>query len=177
MKEVRGQVWIETVIYTLIAFVMIGLVLSFAKPKIEEFQDKAVIEQSINILKDIDTIITEIERYGVGNQRELDIGITKGELTINGITNLLVFEIESKYQYSEPGTDLAEGGLTINTEKKGDLNIVKLTKNYDSNYDLFYQQETNGKKIISQAASEYKLVISNEGINMNGKTKINFGVN
>lgn len=28
-----GQVWIETVIYTLIAFVMIGLVLSYARPE------------------------------------------------------------------------------------------------------------------------------------------------
>ena len=32
MKK-EGQVWVETVVYTLIAFVLIGLVLSFAKPK------------------------------------------------------------------------------------------------------------------------------------------------
>ena len=43
----RGQVWVETVIYTLIALVMIGLVLSFVQPKIMELQDKATLQQSI----------------------------------------------------------------------------------------------------------------------------------
>ena len=33
---IRGQVWVETVVYTLIAFIMIGLVLGVAKPKIEK---------------------------------------------------------------------------------------------------------------------------------------------
>ena len=42
-RGVNGQVWVETVTYTLIAIVMIGLVLSFAKPKIEELQDKTII--------------------------------------------------------------------------------------------------------------------------------------
>jgi uncharacterized protein (UPF0333 family) len=37
-KNKRGQIWVETVVYTLIALVMIGLVLAFAKPKIEELQ-------------------------------------------------------------------------------------------------------------------------------------------
>ncbi len=31
----RAQIWIETMIYTLIAFIMLGLVLAYAKPKIE----------------------------------------------------------------------------------------------------------------------------------------------
>ena len=53
LLNTKGQIWIETVIYTLIIFVMIGLVLSFAKPKIEEMQDKAIIEQSIAMMKDI----------------------------------------------------------------------------------------------------------------------------
>jgi len=67
MKQKRGQVWVETVIYTLIAFVMIGLVLAYAKPKIEELQDKALIEQSIEMMKDIDSTI--LRMGGAGNQR------------------------------------------------------------------------------------------------------------
>jgi len=41
----KGQVWIETVTYTLIAFVLIGLILAFVKPKIDELQDKALIDR------------------------------------------------------------------------------------------------------------------------------------
>ena len=52
-KNKRGQIWVETMVYTLIAFALIGLVLAFVKPKIQETQDKAIIEQSVNILKDI----------------------------------------------------------------------------------------------------------------------------
>ena len=49
----RGQIWVETVIYTLIALVMIGTILAFALPKISEIQDKSTIEQSIIVIKDI----------------------------------------------------------------------------------------------------------------------------
>ena len=44
----HGQVWVETVIYTLIAFALIGTVLTFVKPKIEEMQDSAIISQRNN---------------------------------------------------------------------------------------------------------------------------------
>ena len=57
MKRGKGQVWIETVIYTLIAFVMIGLVLSYARPKIQEIQDQALIKQSTDMLKQIDSTL------------------------------------------------------------------------------------------------------------------------
>ena len=40
MNKKRGQVWVETVIYTLIALALIGTVLAFVKPKVEEMQDK-----------------------------------------------------------------------------------------------------------------------------------------
>ena len=49
-KRKKGQIWVETVIYTLIAFAMIGLALSFVKPKIDEIQDRGIIEQSITLL-------------------------------------------------------------------------------------------------------------------------------
>jgi len=49
----KGQVWIETVVYTLIAFAILSAILGVAKPKIEQLQDKSIIEQSIGILENI----------------------------------------------------------------------------------------------------------------------------
>src|SRR4030042_4013421 len=95
-----GQVWIETVIYTLIAFVMIGLVLSFAKPKIEEMQDKAILQQSTDMMKQIDSTILTIGASG--NQRVLEIGIKEGTLKIDCQNDKMIFEMESKSIYSEP---------------------------------------------------------------------------
>jgi len=76
MKK-RGQVWIETVTYTLVAFILIGLILSFVKPKIEELQDQAIIEQSTLILKEIDSIISEVKEEGIGNKRKIEISLKK----------------------------------------------------------------------------------------------------
>lgn len=160
MKKKRGQVWIETVIYTLIAFVMIGLVLAYAKPKIEELQDKSIIEQSIGMMKDIDSTILTIGCPG--NQRAIELGIKKGILKIDGANDLIVFEIESKHTYSEPDTDIIDGNLIIHTEKRGKFNIVNLTRDYSEEYDITYQGEDK-LKLISKSSISYKILISNQG--------------
>ena len=90
VKNSKGQVWIETVVYTLIAFAILGAVLGFAKPKIEELQDKAVIEQSILMLENIDGIIEEIKTVQ-GNKREIELGIKKGSLTIDSENDQIIF--------------------------------------------------------------------------------------
>jgi len=160
MKQKRGQVWVETVIYTLIAFVMIGLVLAYAKPKIEELQDKALIEQSIGMMKDIDSTI--LRMGGTGNQRLIELGIKKGTLKIDGENDLIVFEIEGRYSYSEPGIDIFDGNLIIHTEKKGKFNIINLTRDYSDEYDITYQGRDESKS-ISKASIPYKLLITNKG--------------
>src|SRR3989344_7965453 len=82
MRQTKGQVWVETVVYTLIAFALIGLVLAFVKPKIEEIQDKGLVDQSVEVLEEIDSVIGNIG--SAGNQRVLSLGISKGTLNIDG---------------------------------------------------------------------------------------------
>jgi hypothetical protein len=161
----KGQIWVETVIYTLIAFVMIGLVLAYAKPKIEELQDKSIIEQSIGMMKDIDSTILTIGC--AGNQRAIELGIKKGVLKIDGVNDLIIFEIESKHTYSEPGIDIIDGNLIIHTEKMGKFNIVNLTRDYSEGYDIKYQGRDE-LKLISKSSIPYRMFISNKG----GENKI-----
>lgn len=156
----KAQIWVETVMYTLIAFVMIGLVLAYAKPKIEEIQDKALIEQSIGMIKDIDSTILTIGP--AGNQRVLELGIKKGSLTIDSENEIIYFEMDSKYTYSEPGLNISDGNLIINTEKKGNANIVTLTRNYLYDYNITYQ-EKDVLKTITKSSTPYKLFIINKG--------------
>ncbi len=169
----KGQVWIETVIYTLIAFVLIGLVLSFARPKIEEIQDNTILQQSTEMLKYIDSIILSM---GVtGNQRVVELQIKEGELNIDGETDKIIFSLESKGLYSEPGKNISDGSVTVLTEQKTGFNLVTLTTDYSRNYNLRY----NGNdefKILSKASTSYKLLISNEGKDSNGKTLLNFSI-
>jgi len=170
-KNHRGQIWVETVMYTLIAFVLIGLVLAFAKPKIEELRDKSVIEQSIEMMEDLDLVITEVIQAGAGNKRVIKITIRKGDLKLDGVENRLLFEFEGKYIYSEPGENIQQGNLIVITNEVGDLGLVNITRDY-SDYNLTYQREDN-LKIISKAATPYSLIISNSGKDESDKTVIN----
>jgi len=173
MRGKRGQIWVETIVYTLIAFALIGLVLAFVKPKIEELQDKGIIEQSISVLEDIDLIIKNIG--DPGNQRIINLKISKGALNIDGENDKLFFEIESRSIYSEPGENVAMGNIIVFTEKKGKINDVTLTRDYDEEYDITYDNRDELKK-ISKASTSYALLIANKGENALNETIINIGV-
>ncbi|MHA1988096.1 MAG: hypothetical protein ACW98D_15785 [Promethearchaeota archaeon] len=160
-EKKRGQIWIETVIYTLIAFIMIGLVLAFVKPKIEEIQDKTIVEQSIKLMEEINTIILSIVQGGAGNKRLIELEIKKGLLKIDGFNDELVFEVESRYLYSQPGEDIYHGSVIIHTEEKGKFNIINLTSDYNR-YNIKYQGE-DILKTITKSSTPYKIFISNNG--------------
>ena len=172
IKNRRGQIWVETVIYTLIAFTLIGLVLAFAKPRIDEIQDQATIEQSVSILEDIDFVIKTLG--GPGNQRVVDLGIDKGTLTIDGENDVLTFLIESRYEYSEPGEDVIIGVVTARTESLGSLNEITLTVDYDGRYDITNNGLDN-IETLSGAPTPYRVSVSNEG-QSSGETIIDMEV-
>jgi hypothetical protein len=169
-----GQVWVETVTYTLIALIMIGLVLSYVKPKIEQIQDKAIIDQSADVLKNVDNIILSIKDIP-GNQRLIDIGIKKGEFIIDGIDNKISFQMDSTDEYSEPGENLSDGKMIVYTEKKGKINTVTLTFYYNGKYNITYMGEHEIKE-ITQSPTSYKILISNKGKDSDGNAMIDFEV-
>jgi len=160
-KNKRGQIWVETVIYTLIAFAIIALVLSFVKPKIGEVQDKTIIDQSLGMIKDIDAIILEVTRGGVGNKRKIELGIKKGILRIEPKEKRIVFEMDSDYIYSEPGQDVHYGDTVVRTESRGEINRITLTNTYEE-YGLQYNGDENTKS-LNKASTPYQMYISNEG--------------
>lgn len=171
MNSKKAQVWVETVVYTLIVFAMIGLVLSFVKPKIDEGRDKAILEQSKGIMEKIDNLIQEIKTTP-GNKRVLHLTIKKGSFNIDSENNRIFFEMDSQYRYSEPGTEIEEDGIIFYTKKKGDTHEVNATMNYD-NYNITFEGKEKEKSIHS-APQEYKLVLFNEGKDDSGNTVINF---
>jgi len=174
MKK-RGQIWVETVIYTLIAFAMIGLVLAFAKPEIERIQDKAIIEQSIQVMEDIDITITELVQGGSGNKRLIELKIKEGVLKIDSGNDKILFELEGKHTYSEPGVEITEGNLKIYTKQQGKLNFVNITRNYSGTYNITYDG-TDDLKSISKAPTPYNILISNNGKDASEKIIINIEI-
>jgi hypothetical protein len=168
-----GQVWIETVIYTLIAFVMIGLVLSYAQPKIQQMQDQTILQQSTGMLKQIDSTIATMGT--VGNQRVIEVGIKQGNLKLECAEDKIVFQMDSKSEYSEPGKVINDGDVRVFTEKKSGYNTVTLTIDYSENYNLKFEGRDE-LKTLSKSSTPYSLSISNDGQDSDGKIILNMTI-
>ena len=164
----RGQELIEAVIYILIALAIMGLLMAVAYPKIEKMKDKAIIDQSIDMLEKIDSTITEMRRGGPGNQRIVELGIKKGFLKIEGVQDDVIFEMESAYTYSEPGQDYLQGNILVHTKKIGDANTITLTLRNNGEYNLTYNGEDKIKD-LTRASLPYNLLLSNKGEGTNEK--------
>jgi len=112
----KGQIWIETVIYTLVGLAMIGLVLAMITPKINQTKDKAIIDQTIDALRLIDSKIGEVTQEGPGNVRNVEFGIRRGSISFNLTDDEIVYEMDdSRILYSEPGLETSIGKINILT--------------------------------------------------------------
>lgn len=159
--EKRGQIWVETVIYTLIALVLIGVVLTYVEPKIEEIQDRAIIEQSTEVLGEINSMILIISEGGAGNQRLIDLNVKEGEFKIHALLDKITFEMETKLEYSEIGEKVNVGGISIETNKLGSINNITLTLDYSGGeYDL---RTDSDPLVLARSSTPYGLKIANKG--------------
>ena len=178
-----GQVWVETVIYTLIAFVLIGAVLGFVKPKIQEMQDKATIQKSIEVMQGIESQFSSLYQGGPGNQRTLGLQVSKGVLEFDGVTDKVLFVMEdSKYAASDYELEAGSyfGNINIKTEKVGKSYTVTLESDYSEKYNLQYN-DADEKKTLTKSSTPYNLLIANKGNAPIGdedvsKTKINIQI-
>jgi hypothetical protein len=171
MKRKRGQVWIETVIYTLIALILIGISLSVAKPKIEEIQDRAVIEQSVEMMSYINSKILETVQGGSGNRREVKIILKKGNLIFDGNSDEIRFEMESRSEFSELNQVVEYPPVDIITTKENGIIIVKLYLNY-SEYDINING-INDIGSLERSSTPQTFFVTNTGKNTEGKPTIN----
>lgn len=170
----RGQIWVETVIYTLIALTMIGAVMAFVLPKVQEIQDQALIEQSIDVMENINEVMISAIQGGPGNRRVLDLEIKKGTLIIDGAQDLIIFELESTYEYSEPGTEIGIGSVKVETKSIGNKNLIVLTADY-SRFNITYKGEDESET-VTQSPTPYTISIQNDGEDLNGKIIIDFKI-
>ena len=158
-----GQIWIETVLYTLIALSLIGLVLAFVSPKIQEIQDKAIVERTVELFSNLNNVISSTAEVA-GNKRIVEIGLKKGSLTINGTADTITFQMETNYQYSQPGEEYnISDNLVAITEDQGSTNLVKIKGIYGK-YNLTYGG-SDSSKTLTQSSTPYKLSIENKGSN------------
>jgi|WetSurMetagenome_2_1015567.scaffolds.fasta_scaffold70376_2 hypothetical protein len=158
----KGQIWIETVIYTLIALTIIGIVLGIVKPALDEQKDKVSIGQSIDTLNAIDQRIGDIE-YVAGNSRNIEMKITRGVMVIDGKEDKIRIIIEdSNYAPSEVNVTINQGSIQEFTNSSKGKYYVSLTLDYSGKFNI----TSNKKDIVKTfqyAPTPYILVVRNNG--------------
>jgi type II secretory pathway pseudopilin PulG len=163
MLNKQGQVWIETVLYIVISLVLIGIVLSFVMPKINEAKERSVVEQSLQALSSFDEKINEV-LVASGNVRSMDFTIKKGDLIINSAENKLIFSLnDMEKPYSEPGINIKNGRIDIHSWQANKGYNVNLTIKY--NVNISYRGSEEYKK-FTPASTPYSFSITNQGNNI-----------
>ena len=166
--EKKGQVWVETVIYTLIGLAVIGLVLAVALPKVNDKKSEIAIEQAIQALGNIDDKIYEVQR-AAGNKRVVNLEISSGRVVIDMEDDTISWVLDSSFPYSEEGMAVPLGRLNVTTSK-GSPWEVELKLGYGM--DIRYDGAISGTKRLDVAPSPYKFIIENEGRSEGGENII-----
>ncbi len=160
----KGQVWLETVIYILIGLVLIGLVLSFIIPKINERKDRIIVEQALISLNLFDSKIKEVIETGQYNKRVIEFSMQRGSLYIDSEMNKIIFVLRDLTKpYSQPGINIPLGRVVLRTEQDRRTNSVNLTLQYGLGTDLTFDGGQNTKK-FNPSTIPYKFAIENQGI-------------
>lgn len=164
MKK-KGQIWIETVLYTFIAIVLIGLALAFITPRITDMKDKAAVEQTISTLNVLDERVNAVFS-APGNRRKVDILLKRGEMYIDLERDAITIEIKDlRKPYSEPGAVIKEGRVSINSTKGQKTSSVELGLNYTGLADITYKDMGPDEiKKFNPSATSYSLAIENKGV-------------
>ena len=158
----KGQVWVETVIYTLIGIALIGLVLAILTPKIKEFRDRSVIEQTIESLNVFDSKVIDV-LDAPGNKRKVIFGLQRGIIFIDSLNDTIRYVLdESNVRYSEPGLSLDIGRINVSTQELTESYKISLYMSYKYNI-TFDGNDSLDSQQFTPVSIPYEFFITNKG--------------
>jgi len=177
--EKRGQIWVETAIYTLIGLTIIAIILSITTPQLEKMKERSIIKQTITALNQLNEEILKIEQ-AAGSVKIVQFKITEGKFEIDSIQDKIIYTLENtNLEFSEEGITLKEGDITFKTEKYGkNFNII-LELDYSTTLDITFNGQEEVKALFG-ASAPYEIRMENLGNdpleNEEIKTNIDFKI-
>ena len=177
LREKQGQVWMETLLYTAVGLAIIGVVLSFTVPKLEQNKERALVSKQIADLKRLDAAILDIANSPIDSTKTYELSLERGALIIDGLENSITSSLESSTRYSEPGVAVQDGRVSVLTTQidKKSYRIVMRTTYQSFGVNLTANRADKSIE-FTQAPTPYVLEIGRErGIHVDavsGKTII-----
>ena len=160
----KAQVWIETVLYTLMGIALIGIVLAIATPKINESRDRILVEQTIKSFGVWDEKIGELIDRGQGNTRNIPaFTMKRGELFINSTGDEILFVVDGLSKpYSEVGFEIKEGNIRLTSYQNEKSAYTVLSLRYKNVTNITYGGSDQNRKFTA-ASTSYSFSIKNLG--------------
>jgi len=169
----RGQVWVEAVLYIAIGVVAISLILSAGLPVINKMRDRNTVMQTKELLHTFDSAIRQVAGEGLGSQRSLDPVIIKGgRLDIK--ENEIVWRMDTTAEIMEScGYEDECDKELIQHEGNIDMSLFRtpVVGEYVINLGLKYNNlimELDENSIIKGSLTgKYSILVSNSGVENN----------
>jgi type II secretory pathway pseudopilin PulG len=164
----KAQIWVETIIYTLIGLVLIGMVLAVAKPAVMKMKDQQIINSAIASLNEFDNQIDQVHIEGVSSSKKVYFNVQKGRLVIDGQNDRISFIMyDSSYAPSEFESsrivNIQSSNLKIKTQKSAKNYNVTIWRDYPKpDINITYNGK-DSEKIFNQASLPYILLVENRG--------------
>jgi len=157
----EAQIWVETVIYTLIGLVILGILLSIVTPKINQIKDRTILTQTMDSLNTFHEAVSET-LIAPGNKRDILISVSKGEYVLDGKNETIYYVLkDSTYQFSQLNQPTVSGNLVVLTKEGAKNYDVYLMLNYSS-FNITYDGK-DAVREMTQAPIPYRLLIENKG--------------
>lgn len=154
----KGQIWIETVLYTIIGLALIAVVLAFATPKINASKDKIIVDQSIKSMQILGEKIDEVASSGAGTRSIIEFNLKKGSLTFDldkGNITLVLNNLNG--MYSEDQVSIPFGRVTVISTKGQKYSSVNIT--LPSGNTLSYAGSASPDKVLTASPTPYTFSI------------------
>lgn len=162
MNLKKSQIWVETVIYTLIGLSIMAIIIGVITPKINQMTDKAILTQTIDSLNILNEQVQDALSTGA-SQREFSLTVKRGKYFIDSQNDNIYYLLSgTNALISQPGIPIQNDELTVLTQviTKNKYNVF-LILNYSS-YNITYNNQ-DIDKTFTAAPTRYRLLLINKG--------------
>ncbi len=113
IREKKGDIWISTILYVLIAVAVVVMVLQAGIPLFNKLKEKAVFTKGEDTMQLLNQHVEDVASEGPGSQRVVPVQFDEGIFYAN--PSRVMWELKTTSKLLEPRTKIEQGNLIISS--------------------------------------------------------------